>query len=155
MPDFRYYLKNVSKMVKTLYINVPRLVEWYWLRPIALRQKCQLICRALLWVSMRIRSLWYFVCNEDDNQQTHSRVLIIYDKLDNIQCLKLLQRMKLFVAVAISFLIAVSLEISKCNYTEIEKKISDKKFSRKIFQTLDFLLLLEVNECPQFWGFFF
>ena len=52
--------------------------------------------------------------------------------------------MKLFLVVAISFVVALSLEISKCNYTETEKKISDKKFSRKIFQTLDFLLLLEL-----------
>ena len=62
--------------------------------------------------------------------------------------------MKLFLVVAISFVVALSLEISKCNYTETGKKISDKKFSRKIFQTLDFLLLLEVNECPQFCFFF-
>ena len=62
--------------------------------------------------------------------------------------------MKLFLAVAISFLVAVSLEITcKCNYTEREKIYLTRNFQVKYFRHSIFLLLLEVNEWPIFWVF--
>lgn len=42
--------------------------------------------------------------------------------------------MKIFLAVAISFVVALSLEISKCNYTETEKICLIRNFQVKYFK---------------------